>query len=453
MAGETMKRVLLIAPPFYRLMGSHYDGLHLGIAYMAAVLKEHGHHVKVYNADHEDSLNYANLRDLFENYANYKATLNDPTHPIWKEVKDKIAGFAPDIIGITMFTANYKAAKNIATLSKTLDSNVKVAVGGSHPTLDPEGTIAQAEFDYVIRGEGEFPFLELVEGRENRDIRGLSWKKDGEVIHNESRPFISDLDKLPFPSRDSFLNNTNYREMGYIITGRGCPFSCTYCASPQIWQRIVRFRSVSNVIEELRYIKERFDPPLIHFVDDTFNLNKERTKKICQQIIDNGLNLKWVCEVRADNLDKELVSLMVEAGCTRMKLGVESGSDRILKMINKGFTTRTIRQAVAIIKEFQLPLTIYLMVGFPRETNEDLRQTIKLAEELDADYYSLSVFAPYYGTQIWKMLQESGEKMDKEHWEYFYHQSQDMIVNDKLDPAIVTEFLALNERGGRGRML
>ena len=180
-------------------------------------------------------------------------------------------------------------------------------------------------------------------------------------------------------------------------------------------------------------------------------MNKRRTKEICQRIIDKGLNLKWVCEARLDNLDRELVSLMVEAGCTRVKLGVESGSDRILKTLNKGITTDTIRQGVAIIKEYRLPLTIYLMVGFPGETNEDLHKTIELAKELDADYYSLSVLAPYYGTQIWNTLQESGEKMNKEHWEYFYHQSQDMIVSNKLDPAIVSEFLALNERGEKGR--
>jgi len=446
-----MQRVLLIAPPFYRLMGSHYEGLHIGIAYIAAVLKEQGHYVKVYNADHEDSPNYANLRHLFESSTSYKAILADLAHPIWREVKDKIASFAPDIIGITMFTANYKAAKIIAMLSKTVDPDVKIVVGGSHPTLDPEETVAQEEFDYVIRGEGEFSFLELVEGRECEDITGLSWKKEGKVIHNESRPFISDLDKLPFPSRDSFLNNTNYSEMGYLITGRGCPFSCAYCASPRIWQRIVRFRSVQNVIEELRYLKERFNPPVIRLVDDTFNLNRFRTREICQQIIDEGLDLKWVCEARVDNLDEELVSLMVEAGCTRIKIGAESGSDRILKMVNKGFTTETIHRGVAIIKKFQLPLTVYLMVGFPGETNEDLRQTIKLAEELDADYYSVSVLAPYYGTHIWEMMQESGEEIDKEHWEYFYHQSQEMIVNSNLDPAIVSELLALNEREGRSR--
>ncbi len=173
MAGGAARKILLIAPPFYRLMGSHYNGLHLGIAYIAAVLKEHGHYVKVYNADYYDSTNYANQRQLFQNYPSYKSVLNDLTDPIWSEIRDKIIGFTPDIIGITMLTANYKAAQNIARISKALDPGIKVVVGGTHPTLDPEGTAAEEEFDYVIRGEGESSFLELVEGREEREIKGV----------------------------------------------------------------------------------------------------------------------------------------------------------------------------------------------------------------------------------------------------------------------------------------
>jgi len=446
-----VKRGLLIAPPFYRLMGSHYNGLHLGLGYIAAVLEERGYNIKVYNADYRNSPDYSNQRQLFESFSTYKGMLDDLSHPIWSEIKDRIASFAPDIIGITMLTANYKAAKNIAQISKALDPGLKIVVGGVHPTLDPEGTMAEDEFDFAIRREGEFPFLELVEGRAFEDIDGLSWKKEGKVIHNKERPYINNLDILPFPQRDSFMNSTDYLDVGYVITGRGCPFACTYCASPQIWQRKVRYRSIPNIMEELRHLKVRFNPPLIHFVDDTFNLDNRFTKEICRRIIDEGLKLNWICEARADYLDKELVSLMVEAGCVRIKLGIESGSDRILKMINKGFTTQMVRRGVGIIKECQLPLTVYLMVGIPGETNEDLRRTIELAKELDADYYSLSVLAPYYGTQIWKELEESGKRMNNEHWEYFYHQSRELIVNSKLDPAIVDEFLALNEREGKGK--
>ena len=442
-----MKRILLIAPPFYRLLGSHYNGLHLGIAYIAAILKEHGHFVKIYNADYCETTEYVNQRQLFENYPSYKAILNDPANPIWGEIRDNISSFAPDLIGITMLTANYKAAKIIAKIAKSLKNNVEVVVGGVHPTLDPEGTLAEEEFDYVIQGEGEFALLELADNQGAEEIKGLSFKKDNQLIHNESRAFIRDLDTLPYPCRDSFLNDTKYLDFGYLITGRGCPFSCAFCASPQLWHRTVRFRSVSTVISELEYLQTNYNSSLIHFVDDTFTLNKYRAKEICRQIINRRLDIRWVCDTRADGLDKELVALMKRAGCIRIKIGVESGSDRILKAMRKGVTRKEIRQAVGLIKAEELPLTVYLMIGFPGETNEDLQQTIEFARELDADYYSLSVLAPYYGTQVWNDLEKSGKKIDAEHWEYFYHQSQDMLVNGSLDPVMVSKFFALNELG------
>ena len=441
-----MSKVLLIAPPFYRLLGSHYNGLHLGIAYIAAVLQQHGHDARVYNADYLDTAEYLNQKQIFDNYQSYKAILQNISDPLWQvEIRNKIAGFAPDFVGITMMTANYKADKIIAGIVRSINRDIKVVIGGAHPTLDPAGTIAEAEFDYLIRGEGEFALLELVENRNIESIKGLSYKKNGRVMHNEDRPFLKDLDLLPYPSRNSFLNDTRYLDVGHIITGRGCPFSCAYCGSPALWHRTARFRSVANVMGELEFLKKNYQSTLIHFADDTFTLKKDRAKEICQQIIDRKLNIGWLCDTRADCLDKELINLMKKAGCIRIKIGVESGSNRVLKAIHKGETKEKIRQAVDWIKEAGLPLTVYFMTGFPTETNEDLKETIEFARELEADYYSLSVLAPYYGTQLWKDLEKAGRTIDKEHWEYFYHQSQEMLVNGNLDPMLISQFWALND--------
>ena len=447
-----MKRVLLMAPPFYRLMGSHYNGLHLGIGYIAALLKQDGYEVRIYNADYLNTSQYADQRQLFQNFPTYKATLADLAQPIWGEIRDKIASFAPDFIGITMMTANYAAARNIASIARTIDHNIKIVVGGTHPTLDPEGTLAVEYFDYVIRGEGEFTFLELVRGQDERQIKGLSFKKNGNQIHNEARPFIPELDVLPFPERNSFLGDTDGMQFGSLITGRGCPFACAYCASPRLWHRRARFRSVPNVLAELEELKANYSSSLIHFADDTFTLNKARAKEICRQLIDRRLGIEWVCDTRVDCLDEELVALMKEAGCIRLKIGVESGSDRILKEMCKGITTQMVRQAVKLIRKHNLPITAYFMTGFPGETNEDLRQTIDFARELEIDYYSLSVIAPYYGTEVWNEMEKLGRKLDKEHWEYFYHQSQEMILNNGLDPKLLEEFFALNEWGKGGRV-
>lgn len=449
---KAVKRILLIAPPFYRLMGSHYNGLNLGIAYIAAFLKKHGQEVIVYNADYRDDTRYANQKELFDNTAMYKSILDDKGHPIWQEIKDKIAAFAPELVGINMMTANFTAARNIAMIVKSIEANIKIVVGGAHPTLDPEGTLTVNEFDYVVRGEGEITLLELVEGREPQKILGLSFRRGKLLIHNKRRPFIKDLDILPFPERNSFLNDTSNLELGYVATGRGCPFACAYCASPQLWQRTLRLRSVPNVMAELGYLKANYGAKMIHFIDDTFTASMSRTTELCQQIIAQKLGIQWVCDTRIDRIDEELLSLMKQAGCARVKIGVESGSDQILKKINKAITTEKVRQAVRLIKKCGIPLTVYFMTGFPGETDEDLRKTIDFARELNADYYSLSVLAPYYGTEIWKMAEKSGKKLDKEHWEYFYHQSQEMILNNNISPELINEFFSLNEWGKGARV-
>lgn len=431
-------------------MGSHHNGINLGLSYIAAVLKENNHFVCIYNADYVDSENYLNQRQIFENYNTYKQIIDDLSNPIWKEIEENIKRFGPDIVGITMFTANYKVAKIIARIARKLNKEVKIVVGGTHPTIDPEGTLSNGEFDYLVRGEGEFTFLELVGGKDVSEIAGLSYKKKGEIINNPPRPFIKDLDSLPFPSRDLFLNNTSNIDYENIITGRGCPYSCIYCASNKIWDRKVRFRSPYNVIMELIYLKEKFNSPILYVVDDTFTLRKDRAKEICRGIIKRNLDLKWKCDTRVDCIDYELVSLMKQAGCIRIKIGVETGSEKIMKKIKKGLTKDKIRKGVEVIKKVGLPLTAYLMAGFPGETNDDIRQTIQFGKEIDADYYSLSIVAPYLGTEIYDEFLSSGNKIDKEHWEYFYHQSKYMILNNNIDPELIEEFLALNERPGKG---
>jgi anaerobic magnesium-protoporphyrin IX monomethyl ester cyclase len=393
-------------------MGSHFNGLHLGIAYITSFLRSHGHNAVLYNADYFPDSTYINQVELLNNTSMYKSILNDLDHPIWREIKEKIIKFNPDLIGITMLTANYKAVKIITDMAESL--GIRTVIGGVHPTL----TNSFKDFDYIIQGEGEYALLDFINGKHHK------------------RSFIQNLDSLPFPEREHLLDNY---DTGYISTGRGCPYSCGYCASPLIWDRKMRFRSVKNVLEELKNLKGT-----IHFIDDTFTILPERTKEICEGMI--GLNLEWICDTRIDCIDKDILDLMKRAGCVRIKIGIESGSERILKMIHKNITKEQVRKGVRLIKESGIPLTTYFMAGFPTETNDDLKQTISFAKELKADYYSLGVVAPYYGTEIWDIALKSGQKLDKAHWEYFYHQSNEMILNDKIDPNLVREFFKLNEK-------
>jgi radical SAM superfamily enzyme YgiQ (UPF0313 family) len=198
-------------------------------------------------------------------------------------------------------------------------------------------------------------------------------------------------------------------------------------------------------MKELIAIKQSYPHDVIYFEDDTFTLRPDRTIELCDQIIKRGLDIRWKCDTRADCLSDEMVRFMKRAGCICIKMGVESGSEKVLKGINKKLTKDIISRAAKTVKKHQIALTVYLMAGFPQETDEDLIETINFAKQLDADYYSLSVVAPYYGTKIYDEYVRDNGSLDKEHWEYFYHQSQEMIMNDNLSQDIIEEFLSLNE--------
>jgi len=187
------------------------------------------------------------------------------------------------------------------------------------------------------------------------------------------------------------------------------------------------------------------DNTIVYFVDDVFTVRKRRVKEILGRIADEKLDMPWKCEARTDHLDAEICELMAKAGCVRVKLGFESGSDRILKQIQKDETKDDMRRGASLLKEAGVPFTAYFMTGFPGETDDDLKQTIEFAKEIDADYYSLSVLAPYYGTKMYFDLVEDGYQLDKKPWEYFFHQTGELMVNDTISEKVLDEYLSLGE--------
>ena len=187
------------------------------------------------------------------------------------------------------------------------------------------------------------------------------------------------------------------------------------------------------------------DNTIVYFVDDVFTIKKQRVKEILQGIINEELNMDWKCECRTDHLDEEICDLMKKANCKRVKIGFETGSTRILKMIQKDETREDMLKGTKMLKNACVPFTAYFMIGFPDETDDDVRETIKFAKEIEADYYSLSIMSPYYGTKLYYDLVELGFELDKKPWEYFYHQTGEMMANTKISPKVLQEFLALNE--------
>jgi radical SAM superfamily enzyme YgiQ (UPF0313 family) len=467
-----MSRILLVNPPFYRLLGSHYNGNPSGIAYIASYLNNNGHDAWIYNADFLDGKEYASLSKLFGEFNNYKEYFLDTNHKIWHEIVDNILSFKPDWVGYTCYTANVKAIDILSNLLSEKGCEAKQVIGGTHPTLDRGILKTLSSIDYAVAREGEHVMLKLVNGDPIDLINGVLYVKDGDVIDNGDADVL-DCDSLPFPEREKFWILTDAQkkqvDVSYISTVRGCPYSCTYCASPQSWKRNkTEYRSADSILSELHHLKDNYwdqdlkydysgssnvlpksilieDNSLIYFVDDAFTLRRSRTIEILTRMISESLDMPWKCEARADHLDDEICLLMSKSNCVRAKIGFESGSERILKMIKKGQTKDKMREGALLLKKYNIPFTGYFMTGFPGETDDDLRETIEFAKEISPDFFSLSILSPYYGTQIYYDLVRDGYDLDKMPWEYFYHQTGELMVNDELSPDLIKEFLSLNE--------
>jgi len=468
-----MAKILLVNPPFYRLLGSHYNANSLGIAYIASVLNDHGHDAWLYNADHISSTEYKNLSSLFKGFDDYREYFKGDNNPLWVEILNKIIAFQPDWVGYTSYTANLSAINVISKLVKESIPNVKQIVGGVHATLDHEVLNKLLSVDYAVQREGEYATLQLVNGEDPTKISGVISRNKFGFHRNGDAEVIKNIDLLPFPERDKFWGLSDEEkkdvDVSYICTIRGCPYKCTYCASPFHWKRNkTQFRSPESVLHEMEYLYHNYwtttgldyaasantsskenliiqDNAIVYFVDDVFTVRKKRVKEILRGMIDSGLKMPWKCEARTDHLDDEICELMKEAGCERVKLGFESGSNRILDMVKKGETKEQMQKGADMLKRAGVPFTAYFMTGFPGETDKDLRETIEFAKVIDADYYSLSVLAPYYGTEIYNSLIDDGYELQKKPWEYFFHQSPELMVNDLISEDVLKEYLSLNE--------
>ena len=473
-------RILLVNPPFYRLLGSHYNANSLGIAYIASYLNRNGHDAWVYNADYVNQVDYAELREIFDSFVNYTEYFKNENDPIWEEVAQKIIDFKPEWVGYTSYTANITAIDILSRKVKSMNPQVKQVIGGVHATLDGLVLDSVKDIDFAVRREGEEAMLALVEGQDPLNISGVISRDGAGFCNNGDAEVIKSIDDLPFPERNKLYGISNeekaYVDVSYICSIRGCPYRCNYCASPFHWKRDkTQYRSPESVISEMKYVKENYwntkkeydfsasantkskqgliikDNTIVYFVDDVFTIKKERVKEILRLMIDQDLGMQWKCEARTDHFDEEICELMAKAGCVRVKLGFETGSDRILKEIQKDETKEDMRRGAKMLKDAGVPFTGYFMTGFPGEKDDDLRQTIEFAKEIKADYYSLSVMAPYYGTKIYYDLMDRGFKLDKKPWEYFFHQTGDMMVNDSLSKEMVDEFLDLNKLNDQGK--
>jgi anaerobic magnesium-protoporphyrin IX monomethyl ester cyclase len=403
-------KILLINPPaesIYYILRLKTPPL--GLAYVAAVLKQANHQVKIIDLNVE-SVDYQTLP-----YSDF------------------------DLVGISVDTTRYPIALKIAEAVKR--QKRMVVAGGQHVTFFDSETLSTGLFDFVVRGEGEYTMLDLVqhieEGDSFQEVEGISYLSDGELIRTPSRPLIEDLDSLPFPARD-LLPLQNYtvtlkgRFMTPALTSRGCPFNCDFCSASQFFGRKWRTRSIENVMEELKLLYKNYGYRAVAFFDDHFTLNSNRMVEFCENILKNNWDLYWWAFSRVDSVVKneELVELMAKAGLKQVFIGFESGSQEVLDSYGKNLDAHDSFKAMEILKRYKISVWASFVIGALNETKKMIKQTIKFANRLNPHYIQFGILTPYPGTVLYEKVKN---RLLTKNWSKFWA-GDPVIKLDKLSP-------------------
>ena len=418
-------RILLIAPPFKRFTGLVSNYFPLGLAYLATVVKRDVHEVRIFEADAAVKPTSLDFTDEYRRYDWYLRGVNDLNHPVWTEIRQLLTDYRPDLVGISSMTPQIASALRVADLCKEYDPDCYVVMGGAHPTVSPEQSIAYPAIDFIVRGEGEIAFSELIKAidagaRDFSHIKGVSYKQNGQVIHNPPSEFIEELDTVPFPAREDLMNIQNYtsEDMGMLLTSRGCPYRCTYCYHP--WKGKVHFRSIDNVIEEIKQVKRDYGTRQFAIKDDTFTVNRRHVTEFCERLIEENLDINWDCTTRVDRVDEKLLKLMLRAGCNVIKVGIETGRERILEAIRKGITLEQSREAATLFNQHGVFWSGYFMMGLPQETEKDILKTYEFMKELNPFYAGLGVYEAFRFTELFDLGVQMGLLYPEVEIEHFY---------------------------------
>lgn len=323
----------------------------------------------------------------------------------WKKKIYEIIDESPTFIGLSSSVSNYTNTQHLARFIKSVNSDIKIVVGGPYPSCVPEKYLDSKYIDYLIKGEGEITFHELV--TKGTNIPGVMIKKNGDYLYGGDRPLIQDLDALPFPAIDDVSLKKYWfiffkkSPISNIVTSRGCPYNCTFCfhgVHGYKW----RARSPKSVFKELKWQTEELGVRELSIWDDNFTLDTERVDKITNLIIKNDLDVLWQLPngIRVDRLNKNTLRNMKNSGCWSVTLAPETGDPYILKKINKGFTLETVKRVRKWCKELELFTLMYLMMGFPYEKMEHVTRTYQFIKEVKPEVISIHKFYPFPNTPI-----------------------------------------------------
>ena len=400
-------RALLINPPFMRLNRALSFGynLPLGLAYVATHAAKNGFYTRIYDSevDLNEERGYLMSEDIFKWQHKVYEALQDDENKVWKEIKERVCDFEPDVVGIQVMSCKYPMALKVAEIVKEVNQNIKVVMGGHHPTIFPDIVMEEKNVDFIVRGEGEAVFTDLLKtleaGQLFQTVAGISFKQNGKTIHNVDRPYENDLDRYGYPDRSLVLHVEKWdpAKFSFLMGSRGCPFPCQYCGTSNMWTKKVRYRTVPNIIEEMKMLYDEYSCRMFTFCDDSFTLDKKRTEDFCKSVIDEfDSQVTWSCTTRLDLLDEGLIALMKRAGCNGIAVGVESGSERILKMLQKDTSKEKMRVKSRMIKDAGIFFTAFFMIGLPGERKEDMYDTLEFMKELKPGSTHLTLFSPQH---------------------------------------------------------
>ena len=347
-----MKAHVVLANPPYPEDVPQAVFIPLGISYLVAVLEQNGYEVDVVDCQ---------VSRLSQ-----------------KDLEDKFKSLNPDIIGVTAATVTYFPALQILKAAKAALPNCITMIGGPHVTVLDERTFTESsDVDIVVRGEGEQTMLEFArlisEGnlKSLGEVAGITFKKNGQVYRTPDRPFLEDIDVLPYPAHKHF-DVSRYRINGKlympIITSRGCPFNCAFCLASKMCGKGFRARKPSKVVDELEWLRDTFGAGAFAFYDDTFTFDVPRAIAICDEMKARKFDMPWDCRTRVDKVSKQLLTKLRSTNCQLIHFGVESGSQQLLNVMRKGTTVEQNANAIKLAKESDVLVAISLVIGYPGET-------------------------------------------------------------------------------------
>ena len=412
--------ITLVNPP--QTTGAPNSGfIPLGIGYLAAVLEEEGYAVDVIDCQ----VQQLNARNL----------------------ESELARLQPDVIGVTSTTLTFKSAIEIVQTVKKACPNSLTIMGGPHVTVLDEQTLnEQPEVDIIVRGEGERTLLELADRvsksnmKDLDEVVGITFRKNGHIVQTPDRPFIQNIDDLPYPAFKHF-DVSKYRIFGKtylpVITSRGCPFQCTFCLASKMCGRGFRARSPKNVVDELEFLRDTYGADAFSFYDDTFTFDMKRARDICKEMKTRKVDLQWDCRTRVDRISKEDLAVLRDANCQLIHFGVESGSQKMLNLMKKGTTIEQNARAIKWAKDAGISVAISVVVGYPGETPELMQETLDFMYKTRPDYVYMCVAIPYPGTEMYDYLNELGWEMSPR-WDRYDEQTV-VFKNPLLSPEQIME--------------